>query len=448
MHGEIRTMRATWLILVVGVAALLAGCGGQSDEQKAAEAFSRPVDCSHLKQTTLRVTECVPRTAVGSISGKTAKTHSAIAKVSCKTRLEATFYAANDWLSLAAALAKHASPCAEYYISIPSVQGREGTWTIPRPGEAKKIRHFGPNFHAMSGVRVWAWANWVKKHKKSWHDAGVLARKRIIGAGYSFTLGDIWAVNEFPLTLPGSTEEKKAMTEFVRGLYEGGPHEQNRQGLVWRVVPFQDATGGELGRPQVRSWLKDDSFWRSMSKYARFWSSEVFAFPSASCTGSLADRAANVTNYLNALVLLAEHGKEEDKVARDYLRRAYSPLENAAWQWTFGFGITTIPAEQMAKFVSLQVYSSAKFAQSRPKLQTPVRLGFAWAPNPQHLAKGTFARGNELILERMSTALHDAITPDGIHPARACGRDGRDCLCKYAGAELNPTWMSFSRWND
>jgi hypothetical protein len=443
-----KTKHATRSILLACAAALLAGCGGQSDAQKAAEEFSRPLDCKHVKQTTLRVTECVRRPAVGSISGKRATTHRAVPKVSCKTRLQANFYAANDWLSLAAALAKHASPCAEYYISVPPVQGPEGTWTIPRPGEAKRIRHFGPNFHAMAAVRVWAWANWVKKHKKSWYDAGVLARKRMIGAGYSFTLGDIWAVNEFPITLPESKSQKKAMTEFVRGLYEGGRHEQHRRGLVWRVVPFQDATGAELGRPQVKAWLKDDSFWRAMSKYVSIWSSEVFAFPSASCTGSLAERAANVTDYLNALALLAEHEKGKGMMARNYLRRAYSPLENAAWQWTFGFGITTIPAEQMAKFVSLQVYSSAKFAQSHPELQTPVRLGFAWAPNQQHLSKETFARGNELILERMSTALHDAITPDGLHPARACGRDGRDCICNYPGAELNPTWLSFARSND
>jgi hypothetical protein len=387
-----KTKHATRSILLACAAALLAGCGGQSDAQKAAEEFSRPLDCKHVKQTTLRVTECVRRPAVGSISGKRATTHRAVPKVSCKTRLQANFYAANDWLSLAAALAKHASPCAEYYISIPPVQGPEGTWTIPRPGEAKRIRHFGPNFHAMAAVRVWAWANWVKKHKKSWYDAGVLARKRMIGAGYSFTLGDIWAVNEFPITLPDSKSQP--------------------------------------------------------TKYVSVWSSEVFAFPSASCTGSLAERAANVTDYLNALALLAEHEKGKGMMARNYLRRAYSPLENAAWQWTFGFGIPTIPAEQMAKFVSLQVYSSAKFAQSHPELQTPVRLGFAWAPNQQHLSKETFARGNELILERMSTALHDAITPDGLHPARACGRDGRDCICNYPGAELNPTWLSFARSND
>jgi hypothetical protein len=439
-------MRRALPIVALGAVVLLAGCGGSAG-QKVASELSRRIDCRHLSQTTLRVNECGHHPATGSISGRVSpEPHHVVPRSHCKVRLEATFYAANDWLSLAAALAKHASACADYYISVPPVIGKEGTWTIPRPGEAARIRRFGPNFHAMSAVRVWAWANWVKSHKKGWFDAGVTARKRMISAGYSFKLGDIWAVNEFPVTLPASKAQQKEMTDFVRGLYEGGPAEPSRQGLVWRVVPFQDATSFQPSHEQVQAWLKNDSFWSSMSRYVRFWSSEVFAFPSASCAGSLADRTENVSHYLNSLVLLAQDGGKDDDVARHYLSRAYSPLENAAWQWTFGFGITTIPAAEMARFVSLQVYSSALFAQHHPKIQTPVRLGFAWAPNQQHLSKSTFARGNAQILDRMATALHDSITPGGIHPTRACGRDGRGCLCRYPAAALNPTWLSFPRW--
>ena len=435
-------MRVKRLLLLGSAAALLAGCGG-SDAQKAAAVFSRPMDCSRVQQTTLRTSECVHRTLVRSIVRKRAEEPRAVPKVQCKTRFVATFYAANDWLSIASALAKHASPCAEYYISVPPVQGREGTWTISRPGEAKLIRRLGRNFHAMAEMRVWAWANWVKKHKKSWYDAGVLARERMGRAGYSSALGDIWAVNELPITLPGSPAEKKAATEFVRGLYEGGPRDQPLRGLVWRVVPFQDAAQDELDQPQTESWLKDESFWASMSGRVRFWSSEVFAFPNASCTGSLAARTANVSRYLNALVLLVDKGGSS--TARDYLLRADSPLANAAWQWTFGFGVTTIPADQMAKFVSLQVYAHTKFIAKHRRLQKPVRFGFAWAPNQQHLVGNTFSRGNARILDRLALALHDAITPDGIHPARACGRDGRECLCDVPGAQLNPTWLSFPR---
>jgi hypothetical protein len=74
--------------------------------------------------------------------------------VPCKVRLEATFYAANGWLSLAAALANHASPCADYYLSISPIPGREGAWTIRQPKEPKIIHRFGPQFHAMAEIRV------------------------------------------------------------------------------------------------------------------------------------------------------------------------------------------------------------------------------------------------------------------------------------------------------
>jgi hypothetical protein len=110
----------------------------------------------------------------------------------------------------------------------------------------------------------------------------------MVSPGYDFQLGDIWAVNEAPVTLPGDKEQQQAMIDFVRG----------------------------------------------------------------------------------------------------------TPLENAAWQWAFGFGITTIPIQEMAKFVSLQAYTSAVFAKRNPNLQTLVRIGFAWAPkNTDNLPKAHFVAG-------------------------------------------------------
>lgn len=442
-------MRRVRLIAFCGLAVLAAGCGGSST-QKTANQLAKPIDCRHFSGTTLRGVECAQRHRVSSIGGKHEPVHRVIPAVHCKVTLEASFYAANDWLSLADALAKHASPCAQYYISIPPVAGRDGTWTIPQSKQAAIIRRYGPQFHAMNEVRVWAWANWVKKHKgKSWYDAGVLARQRMVTAGYSFKLGDIWAVNEFPITLDTDKDQQRAMTDFVRGLYRGGPEQPSRQGLVWLVVPFQDDTSILAARGGLQSWLRDDSFWRDMSRYVRYWSSEVFAFPTASCTGSLKERTANVANYLNALVLLAQAGKDKDAVASSFLEQAYSPLENAAWQWTFGFGITTIPAQEMARFVSLQAYASAAFAKKHPELQTPVRLGFAWAPkNTNGVEKKRFVAGSKRILDRLAAALQASFTPRGVFPARACGQGGKDCLCEVPGAQLNPAWLTFPAWED
>src|SRR5262245_46626264 len=95
-EGDNLGVRARRLILLGSAAALLAGCGG-GDSQKAAEVFSRPMDCSRVQQTTLRTTECVHRPLVRSISRRTAEKRRAVPKVQCKTRFVATFYAANDW---------------------------------------------------------------------------------------------------------------------------------------------------------------------------------------------------------------------------------------------------------------------------------------------------------------------------------------------------------------
>ncbi len=77
----------------------------------------------------------------------------------------------------------------------------------------------------------------------------------------------------------------------------------------------------------------------------------------------------------------------------------------------------------------------------------PVRIGFAWAPkNTNNLPKARFVAGSKQILDRLSTALGSAFTPHRIFPARACGRGGRDCLCKVSGAQLNQAWLSFSAW--
>jgi hypothetical protein len=173
----------------------------------------------------------------------------------------------------------------------------------------------------------------------------------------------------------------------------------------------------------------------------------VFAFPNLSCAGSLAARTADVSDYLQALVRFAEVGGTRDRVARAFLRRAYTPLGNAAWQWTFGFGVTTIPAPEMARFVALQSYAVAAFAKRHPSLQTPVRLGFAWAPNnPNHIGTKRFVAGSGSLVDRVAQASSAIVTPRGVFPGRACGRGGVECKCKVQGAALNPAWGPFAVW--
>src|SRR4051794_35261985 len=57
----------------------------------------------------------------------------------------AIFYAPTDWLRLATTLAQNASPCAQYYVTVPPLSGDK---TQPRTKQAALIRQLAPNVHA------------------------------------------------------------------------------------------------------------------------------------------------------------------------------------------------------------------------------------------------------------------------------------------------------------
>ena len=140
------------------------------------------------------------------------------AQAECRP-LRGVFYAATDWLRLATKLAATASPCAEYYVSIPPIVGDK---TNLRPGQADRIRALGANFHALAEFHWTTWSRWVTDNATTWYAAGVEMRKRMAQAGFDVAAGDTWAVNEFPSTVrSGSGTARENARELVRGLYEG-----------------------------------------------------------------------------------------------------------------------------------------------------------------------------------------------------------------------------------
>ena len=429
------------VLLLVPVA-----CGSSGSATKQ---LARPPDCRHPeRESAIRATYCGSYKRIR--AGGKAPTHPVrrrVPKVPCKVRVEEYFYAATNWLTLTKALARRASPCAQYYISIPPIQDAEGAWVLSRPKEPDIIHAFGPQFHAMAEVNTWPWGEWVQDTGKSWYDAGVLARERMGNAGYKPELGDIWAVNEFPLALTTSKGQQKAMTEFVHGLYDGSSKDPKIRGLIWKVAEFQTSSNLGSWRKDLESWFAESSFWKDMGKYVRSWSAEVYADPIASCpVGSPFLRDANsVAAYLEHIPQLVQAGSSKVAAARSYLEQAYTPLANAAWQWNYGFGITTIPVEQMQRFVSLQTYGIAAFAKAHPVLTKPVRIGFGWAPkNTTGLEAGRFHDGNHKVADALAKSIANAFRPDGIFPKRACGKDGRRCRCQVRGAKLNPGWLRFA----
>src|SRR4051794_34588260 len=103
-------------------------------------------------------------------------------------------YTSTDWLRAARSLAANASPCAEYFISIPPPNADKTV--IRAGGVAAQIRALGPAFHALAEVNVSAWQSWVTSTGNGWYAAGQEARRRMAAAGFSVAAGDTWALNE------------------------------------------------------------------------------------------------------------------------------------------------------------------------------------------------------------------------------------------------------------
>src|SRR3954452_1038311 len=102
--------------------------------------------------------------------------------------LRAVFYASTDWLRLATKLAANASPCAQYYISIPPLAADKTAFRYDQPW---RIRALGPSFHVLAEINVTGWTKWVAANPgATWYDAGVEARRRMAASGFDLAAGD------------------------------------------------------------------------------------------------------------------------------------------------------------------------------------------------------------------------------------------------------------------
>jgi hypothetical protein len=362
--------------------------------------------------------------------------------------LRAVFYAATDWLRLATKLAATASPCAQYYLSIPPLTSDK---TKVRPDQAWRIRALGPNFHALAEIHWTAWSNWVAGNATTWYAAGVEARRRMVEAGYDVAAGDTWAVNEFPSSVrTGLGAARANARELVRGLYDGDGTKPTR-GTVFVVGVGQSSTDVSVYQTNIQNWLADSAFWTDMAAYVSDWSQEVygdvrrFAVPGA----PISVRRDYLNDYLQHKLVVARVGPSTIDPARTYLQTAFSPLANGAWQWDSGYGYTLVPVEQMRAFVSAQTYALRSFTAATGEPQD--HWGFAWQPrNGTGLAASDFAAQTGSILDRLGAAIRDSgETVDPADPGgAACGPPGRNLFCggDVPGAQFTESWKSFRSW--
>ena len=362
--------------------------------------------------------------------------------------LRAVFYAATDFLRLATKLAANASPCAEYYVSVPSLVSDK---TLPRPNAAGRIRALGPNFHAMAEFHFSTWTRWVGSTGSSWYAAGVTARQRMTAAGYDFSKGDTWVLNEVSSAVRRGIGNARAnLRELLRGLYDGDGTQPTR-GAVFVIGVGQRASDVSLYQTNLQNWLADSDFWADMAKYVSDWSQEVYGDVRSYAVPGVPTsvRRDYLNDYLQHELVLAEAGPPTIETARSFLRTAFSPLANAAWERETAYGWTMVPAEQMAGYVSAQVHALRYFSATSGQPQD--HWGFAWAPrNAAGIAAPEFAARTGLVLDRLADAVRDSAETleEGNPGSAACGPPGQNvwCVGDVEGARLTEAWKSFRGW--
>jgi hypothetical protein len=371
-------------------------------------------------------------------------TQARVAQAGCRP-LRGVFYAATDFLRLATKLAERASPCAEYYISVPPLVADK---TQPRRGAAERIRALGPNFHAMAEFHFATWTRWVQSTGSSWFVAGTTARERMTAAGYDFSKGDTWVLNEVTTAVRRNTGQARTnLRELLRGLYEGDGTRPTR-GAAFVVGLGQQTRDLSLYQTNLQNWLSDAAFWQDMSKYVSDWTQEVYGdIRSWAVPGTdPATRRDYLNDYLQHGVVLAGAGPSTIDAARSYLQTAYSPLANAAWERDTAYGWTAVPVAQMTSYVSSQVYAMRYFGSATA--QTTDHFGFAWAPrNGSGFSSSEFAAQTGQILDRLGAAIRDSGQSDPEDPGgSACGPGLTLCGGDLPGAAFNESWKSFRTW--
>ena len=431
-------MRPLWrgVVVLLAVAAVVSASSASADPSRV---VAEPAPVASLEPA---ATEKLWRQLVAAPTVR-ART----AQVGCRP-LRAVFYAATDFLRLATKLAANASPCAEYYVSVPPLVADK---TQPRRGAAERIRALGRNFHAMAEFHFATWTRWVASTGSSWYVAGTTARERMTAAGYDFSRGDTWVLNEVTSAVRRNAGQSRAnLRELLRGLYEGDGTRPTR-GAVFVVGLGQQTNDLSLYQTNLQNWLSDNSFWTDMSTYVSDWSQEVYgdvrnwAVPGA----DVATRRDSLNDYLQHKLVLASAGPPTIETARAFLQTAYSPLANAAWERDTAYGWTAVPVGQMESYVSAQVYSLRHFSSATG--QAADHWGLAWAPrNGSGLSAGDFAAQTGQILDRLAAAIRDSgQTVDPEDPgSAACGPPGQNtwCVGDVAGARLNAAWQTFRVW--
>jgi hypothetical protein len=355
----------------------------------------------------------------------------ALSDVACRPA-RVVFYAQTDWLRLATKLAQQASPCAQYYISIPPLAGDK---TQARAGQAAEIRALGPSFHAVDEISYTAWAKWVAAGNGSFRDAGALARQRLAAAGFDTSAGDTWALNELSSAVrTGAGNARANALDLVQALAADGV-----KGIAFGVGVSQSVANVAPYKVTVQSWLQDAGFWTTIAGAVSDYAYESYGdVRNYAVAGSTPEQRRDATmQYMGHLETLANAGPPTAAAAQGFLREAYTAFGNAAWSWPSAYGYTAVPLQTMEDFVAGQAYAARALAAANGAAVD--RFGYAWAPANVPTAD------SGALLDALAAAIRDSGTPTDDVGSLACASNR--CSTSLDGAVFNTAWQQFSAWS-
>jgi hypothetical protein len=388
----------------------------------------------------------------------------------CGLRARVVFWTASDWVPLAEELQEQVSPCTEYYISIPPASSDK---TALRTQQDEAIRAIGPQLHPLAEVTLGGetgWAAWVSDAPgRTWFDAGVEFRRRMAQAGYRPELGEVWLLNEFDRSTRRDEEpySRRAMIDLLRGLYEGDGTGPKLPGVVEIGIQYthQNIPDVEGYKREVKAWLEDSAFWRTVDPYIAVLTKEVY--PDARLWGVPRTprnlRARHLTLFMEHMMSLVRAGPPSIGAAKVLFDRAYMPLANATWPargpdpyappFCCGHGWTLMPLDSMLRFVSEQIYSIRRYVGNHAQGPPRGRLGFSWQPtNNFDLPPREWDAAKRAIASRIGTAIRLSYRPGLGFSSRACVEPASSTdWCGGAdvpGAAFTDAWRIFERWNE
>jgi hypothetical protein len=310
---------------------------------------------------------------------------------------------------------------------------------------------------------------------RTWLDAGIEFRKHMAAAGYDFSRGETWLLNEADRStrrdeLPYT---RQAIRDVIRGLALGDGTGPVVPGIVELGIQYSHQTMPDLSelRTETKSLLADAAFWADIGPYVSFFAREAYADARrwGVAGSSLTEREKHLNQYFMQLVRLANDGPDEVETARRFLAGRFLPFVNATWParapesiplsavcpvvYICGHGSTTMPLELMLSFVTEEIYAVRKSARGEHGLGPDGRIGFSWQPtNNFSLPAAEWEAARRAVAARIAGAIRDAYGTHDASPNRACGAAGStENWCTggdVPGAFFSEAWDEIAAWDE